>query len=213
MSKVKNVDDYIKEVSIIHNYYYDYSLVLYINAHTKIKIICPIHGIFEQEPLNHKRYGCKKCGKLLDEKVVLNRCTKIHGDRYDYSKFKYIGMYNNSTIICKIHGEFEQQVINHLAGKGCQKCAPNYKKDKKTILNKLNKVHNNKYDYSLSIFNRTKDIIKIICPLHGEFEQILNNHLRGNGCPLCDESKGERAVESYLIEHDIIFERQKKFEG
>lgn len=213
MSHVKDAAEYITEVSIIHNNYYDYSLLIYINAHTKIKIICPLHGVFEQTPINHKHCGCKKCGKLLDENVVLNRCINIHGDRYDYSKFKYTGMYNNSTIICKIHGEFEQQVINHLSGKGCKKCASNFKKDKITILEKLNKVHNNKYDYSGSIFNRTKDTIKIICPLHGEFEQNLNNHLRGSGCSLCDESKGERAVESYLIEHNIIFERQKKFDG
>ena len=30
-----------------HNNFYDYSLVEYKNQKTKIKIICPIHGIFE----------------------------------------------------------------------------------------------------------------------------------------------------------------------
>ena len=211
MSDTRNIDDYIKEVSVKHNYYYDYSLVSYVNAHTKIKIICPLHGVFEQEPLNHKRCGCRKCGKLLNEKIILNRFLNIHGDKYDYSKFKYLGMYQKSTMICSIHGEFEQLTVNHLIGKGCPKCASNVKKDSNYILEKIKNIHNDKYDYSLSNFKRTKDKIKIICPTHGLFEQILNNHMRGNGCPLCDESKGERCVERYLIDNNIIFERQKKF--
>jgi hypothetical protein len=212
MSKKKNIDDYIREVSIKHNFYYDYSLVCYKNAHTKIKIICPSHGIFEQTPINHKRYGCKKCGKLLSDMEILNRFKKIHGDKYDYTNFKYNGMYGKSHINCPKHGNFEQTNLNHLSGKGCPKCATNYKKDTNEIIKKLNLLHNNKYDYSLSKFKRTKDIISIICPKHKKFEQTLNNHLSGHGCPLCDESKGEKIIEKYLIENNIIYERQKTFE-
>ena len=29
---------------------YDYSLVDYVNSQTKVKIICPIHGVFEKTP-------------------------------------------------------------------------------------------------------------------------------------------------------------------
>jgi len=212
MSKKRDVDKYIMEVSIKHNFYYDYSLVDYKNAHTKIKIICPIHGIFNQTPINHKRCGCKRCGKLLNEIDIINKFKKIHGDKYDYTNFKYRGMYNKSQIRCLIHGDFEQITLNHLIGKGCPKCAPNCKKNKDEIIKKLNTVHNNKYDYSLSEFNRTRDKILIICPKHKEFKQMLNNHLRGHGCPFCDESKGERVIEKYLINNNIIFERQKKFE-
>ena len=212
MSKKKNINDYINEVSLKHNFYYDYRLVFYKNAHTKIKIICPRHGIFEQTPINHKRYGCKKCGKLLNDIEILDRFKKVHGNKYDYRNFKYNGMYNKSYITCFKHGDFEQATLNHLSGKGCPKCATNYKKEKNEIIKKLNLLHNNKYDYSLSEFNRTKDIISIICPKHKKFEQTLNNHLSGHGCPFCDESKGERIVEKYLIENNIIYERQKTFE-
>ena len=38
-----------------------------------------------------------------------------------------------------------------------------------------------------------------------------NNLLRGFGCPKCKKSKGEQAVEEYLIAHNIVFETQKRF--
>jgi hypothetical protein len=121
-------------------------------------------------------------------------------------------MCNKSIITCREHGDFEQIVLNHLAGKGCKKCPENSKKEKIEILEKLNLLHNNKYDYSLSDFKRTRDSILIICPKHKEFKQTLNNHLSGRGCPFCDESRGERVIEKYLIENNIVYERQKKFE-
>jgi hypothetical protein len=46
----------------IHNNKYIYDLVEYINSYTAVKIICPIHGVFEQRPDNHKSgKGCPKC--------------------------------------------------------------------------------------------------------------------------------------------------------
>jgi len=212
MSKITDTVKYINEVSKFHNFYYDYSLVIYKNAHTKIKIVCPIHGIFEQTPHNHRRYGCGKCGKLLNEIEVLKRIKKIHGDKFGYENFKYTGMNNKSIITCKIHGDFSQIVLNHLKGKGCSKCAKNYKKTKNQIVKKLNIIHNNKYDYSMLNFKTVKDNVIIGCPKHDIFTQILNNHLRGHGCPLCNDSKGEKAIEKYLIENKIKFQRQKKFE-
>lgn len=55
----------------------------------------------------------------------------------------------------------------------------------KEFIDKANKVHNNKYDYSKSIYINSSKKIIIICPEHGIFEQIANNHLRGLGCPKC----------------------------
>ena len=55
-------EEFIKKAREIHGDKYDYSLVDYKNAHTKIKIICPIHGEFEQAPFNHLNgKGCLKC--------------------------------------------------------------------------------------------------------------------------------------------------------
>jgi len=55
--------NFVEKANKIHNNKYDYSLVEYINSKSKIKIICPIHGVFEQTPAKHLMgRGCQKCG-------------------------------------------------------------------------------------------------------------------------------------------------------
>ena len=49
--KLNKCELFIKKSIKIHRNKYGYSLVKYINAKTKIKIICPKHGIFEQKPI------------------------------------------------------------------------------------------------------------------------------------------------------------------
>ena len=89
---------FIEKSLLIHGDFYNYSLVEYKSSREKVKIICPIHGEFEQTPENHLRgSGCQKCGKekyskslslKLDE--FLKRATELHGDFYDYSLVKNI---------------------------------------------------------------------------------------------------------------------------
>lgn len=65
---------------------YDYSLVNYINAHTKIKIICPEHGIFQQTPNNHlKGTGCPICKKSKGENLLIS-IFKILNINFEYQK-------------------------------------------------------------------------------------------------------------------------------
>ena len=62
MSKKVTTEIFIEKAKAIHGDKYDYSLVDYKNAKTKIKIICPIHGVFEQTPNSHLNgRGCSKC--------------------------------------------------------------------------------------------------------------------------------------------------------
>jgi hypothetical protein len=59
----------------------------------------------------------------------------------------------------------------------------------KEFIIKANLKHDNKYNYSKSIYSTGKDKIIIICPLHGEFEQIANTHLCRSGCFHCGINK------------------------
>jgi len=83
-------------------------------------------------PLNHIYHGkgCPKCGRetlrkklTLPQENFIERAHQIHGNKYDYSKTKYTGMYNPITVICPKHGEFEQKAIYHILGFGCRKCS------------------------------------------------------------------------------------------
>ncbi len=103
-------ETFINKAISIHCNKYDYSLVEYINTNTKVKILCKIHGEFEQLPINHYKQNypnCCKNAKITNDKFI-ERSKKIHGDKYDYSNVEYIHISKPVKIICKVHGEFEQ---------------------------------------------------------------------------------------------------------
>ena len=219
----KNIKEiqFKEKASNIHNNFYDYSLVNYRKVRIKLDIICPIHGVFKQEMHDHlKGRGCKKCyiaSKILNQSKVIETFISIHGDKYDYSNFKYRGWNVKSDIICPIHGIFKQSYNNHYKKKGCPSCGNNsssvkQKSNTKEFIEKANIKHNNCYNYSkVKYINSTTKVI-IICPLHGDFKQIPNNHLIGKGCPVCKQSKGEKKISQYLDRYNINYETQKSFE-
>jgi very-short-patch-repair endonuclease len=211
--KVPTTEDFIINANTKHNNKYDYSLVDYIGSHIKIKIICPIHGEFEQTPTNHTQgQGCPKCnGKQLTQSEILDKFKKIHRNRYDYSLVKYINNKKEITIICPVHGIFYQTPQNHLAGYGCQICGGSNKKTLDEFILQASKIHNNKYDYSSVNYVNARTKIEITCPNHGIFTQKPTHHLSGVGCPYCKESRGEKVINEFLIENNINFERQYKF--
>ena len=124
--------------------------------------------------------------KKLTIKEFIQKARQIHGSRYDYSKVNYINNHTKIIIICKKHGEFLQTPNNHLSRNNCPKCKYNNARlTKQEFINKANKVHNNKYNYSKTkIINFITSII-IICKKHGEFLQTPGKHLHGRGCFVC----------------------------
>ena len=66
MANRKTTAQFISEAIAVHGDKYDYSKVQYINGHTNIRIICPIHGEFTQIANTHlqAKYGCSKCARL-----------------------------------------------------------------------------------------------------------------------------------------------------
>ena len=104
-------DQFIKKAIKKHNGYYDYSLVKYIDSKTKVKITCPQHGVFEQQPNNHlhgqRCIGCMgdavRKARCSSTELFIKKSQKIHGDLYDYSKVDYIRSNIKINILCKKH--------------------------------------------------------------------------------------------------------------
>jgi hypothetical protein len=129
-------NEFISKANNVHKNYYDYSLIAYINAKTKIKIICKIHGEFEISPNNHLRgKGCAKCGilsstlskrKSFDE--YFKEFANIFADKYDYSHVKWEGACKPIDVKCKKHGFFSIIPYVHKTGKECPKCSNQYSK-------------------------------------------------------------------------------------
>ena len=53
------------------------------------------------------------------------------------------------------------------------------------FIQRSNKIHKNKYNYSKTEYISSTEKVKIICPIHGEFLQTTRTHLAGHGCPKC----------------------------
>jgi hypothetical protein len=121
-----------KRLIKIHQGKYDYSLVdkEYTNMRDKQKIICPVHGEFEQNLEMHQKQGCPKCGFIrigdalrLPQQEWIEKARKVHGDKYDYSLADYQSAYKKVKIICPKHGVFEQTASSHTNRKnGCPRC-------------------------------------------------------------------------------------------
>ena len=210
--------DLIEKYQNKHGIRYDYSEFEYIDSKTKSIIICSIHGRFKQLPKNHLNgQGCKKC--YIDKKSItfeefIKRGNKIHNCKYDYSEFEYKNFRTKSIIICPIHGRFEQLPNNHVnMEQGCDKCVrENVRVDFKHFLTKSIECHGDKYTYPYNVNFRFNSKTTIICPIHGRFEQLPNNHYNlGHGCSSCKESKGENIIDGYLSTHMIDYMREYKF--
>lgn len=219
MTQKERTKKFIEKARKVHNDKYDYSKVEYINAYTKVCIICPIHGEFWMSPSNHctksNNCECPKCsGRYMDTLYFIEKARKIHGNKYDYSKVEYINSQVKVCIICSEHGEFWQTPNKHLIGHGCAQCHEDNKKyyklsNTEEFIKKARKIHGDKYDYSKVEYINNHTKVCIICPEHGEFWQIPSNHLRYKGCPKCKSSHLQTKVRKILNKNKINFEEEK----
>lgn len=213
-----NTDRFIEKAKGVHGARYDYSKVEYVNAKTKVCIICTEHGEFWQTPNHHLiGCGCPKCGidkikmkNSSNKEEFIKKARKVHGDKYDYSKVSYVNEKTKVNIICKKHGVFEQIPWSHLKGANCPNCANEKISNVKKIQNeewieRAKKVHYGKYSYNLCNYNGYYKKVIITCPIHGNFEQLAYNHLQGKGCPKCKRSKLEIEIEEFLKENNIKY--------
>lgn len=185
--------EFVAKAKSTHGDRYDYSQANYLGQRIKAKILCPVHGEFWQNPIDHTRgSGCPKCkgtriseSKRAGSESFISQAQKTHASRYSYSQVTYRNNRTPVKIICAEHGLFWQNPLNHVRGAGCPACAGNRRGTTENFIRKSVLVHGEKYDYSGVIYQSSKCLINIICPTHGIFEQSPGNHLMGKGCPKC----------------------------
>lgn len=187
--KDKKQEIFLFRAKEVHADRYDYSPTEYLGVKNTVTIICKEHGPFIQRPDAHlSGAGCPTCAKTARRKApegFISDAKRVHGDTFDYSLSSYTSSHVKVKIICKTHGIFEQTPANHLTGFGCGRCAGNVTKTTEEFIIGSKAFHGEKYDYSLAEYTKAHDKVKIICKLHGVFEQSPDNHLHGKGCPVC----------------------------
>lgn len=149
---------------------------------------------------------------MMNTAQFINRARAVHGDKYDYSKTNYTGIFNKVVIICSNHGEFEQVPNGHVnARRGCKRCGVDRQvglrtDSKEKFIEKAVNIHGDRYDYSRVEYKTARKPVEIICKLHGSFNQTPDNHLRGGkGCMTCgwDKIASERRKSVNQIIEDM----------
>ena len=114
----------------IFNNKYEFDFTNFKNTHSIIDVKCLTHGWNKQILKNLlSGHGCRKCSYLAisdkqksDFNNVISKFKNVHGNKYEYSKFKYSNDRTNSVIVCPYHGDFYQSPWTHSKGHGCQSC-------------------------------------------------------------------------------------------
>jgi hypothetical protein len=206
---------FIEKSVKLHGDRYSYINVNYVNAKKKVKIMCQEHGEFEQTPDKHLNtiHCCPVCNLNRKKKAINNVRGKKPIESYEtfliklYNKFPEVsiklvdnwsGITKTNVIVnCEIHGEKTvncEHLISSLRVYSCSNCASenrtkNKCHDKCSIVTEL-KTKCGDYEYIFPVDYKTKrDKIKVICPIHGEFNRSVQKLLSGQYCSRCRVDK------------------------
>jgi phage FluMu protein Com len=190
----RTTKQFIEEARLVHENKYDYSKTIFKTVKDKVIIICPIHGEFEQLPLNHlSGKGCRQCSIDKRKKIKIKKHRESitykdflkeiqikYGNKFDYSNTEYINTSTKIRVRCKkCNKVFEVFPYNHFVAGTCPFCKQKEREEKF-----FESVKDRNYDYSKAHYVNSRTKIEIICPKHGSFFQTPKNHLEQE-CPEC----------------------------
>lgn len=229
LSKRATYSEYLKKFEKVHRDKYIYpnnDPTWRPGTHTKLLIICRIHGEFLQSFNSHlSGSGCPNCFNENQTKTYsdwLHDFTRVHDDRYKYPS-TISGQINAKTkiiITCKVHGGFQQSLDKHSQGKHCPKCACETNglaltKNHENWLKDFKAIHGDRYEYPKEGIVGKGTKITIVCKEHGEFTQTPASHLRGCGCPTCFYriSKANLEIAEFIETLGIAVEKEVRIDG
>ena len=111
-----STEEFIKVSNAVHNGYYDYSRVNYVNNRKKVCIICPEHGEFWQQPSHHMNgHGCPKCYKSKLESDIIE-LLENNSVKYEYNhRYSFLDNLQLDFYIPELKIAIECQGVQHFA--------------------------------------------------------------------------------------------------
>ena len=198
----KSKKNFFEEGPKIHNNFFTYGNVVYIDTITPVLITCPIHGDFLQKPIKHitGKQGCNKCGEKrtadgqrMGKDEFIRRSIEKHGhEHYGYHLVdNYINCDTNVEIFCNVcKKSFQQTPYNHIHRSGCTDCGII---KRATLMKQLASErfwtvakNDERFDFSKFVYDKASTKSIAICKkCYEPFTISPNNYLRGKGCPTC----------------------------
>lgn len=161
-----------------------------------------------------KSLGIFQRSQKWDKDSFLKYARLIHGNDYSYEKVNYVNFTTPIIIHCNYHNfDFLQTPQKHLRGQGCPKCIGRGRTIQ-DFIEEARLIHGDRYDYSQIKSLVYGQKVPFFCKKHKEsFMMTPSKHLGGEGCPLCNTSKLELKVISYLKKNtNFKFETQHMFD-
>jgi hypothetical protein len=157
--------------------------------------------------------------RKLSELEVITKFISVHGNRYDFSKFRYEGDSTKGIVLCPKHGEFLATPNNLKNGMGCYFCAKEKIGNGNIIsfsecISQIEKNQGIRYSFIEDTYRGTSKLMDMVCPEHGLFKRkpiyLITTMY---GCPHCISkiSLGEKRVYSFLKTRGYNFSTQKRF--
>ena len=186
----------------------------------KIKHKCTRNHIYEQRPKDHlKGQGCPKCSNNYSytSEEYYSLCKE---NDLDLPTENYIDTKTKIKHMCSKCGNIYEQTPNkHLIrGHGCPKCgrikmiiSRAGKNKKKTPQEYYNECKSKGLDLPIEKYINNSIKIKHKCSKGHIYKQEPASHLQNYGCPICNESHGEKYIRNYLDKYFIKYIPQKKF--
>lgn len=190
-----------------------------ITSHDYVDFVCPTCSkIYSSKLYSHQKgAGCISCAQKRNAKKQIKRNYPFMNEiRPDYQEKIRNGEITSQVkvpFICKEHGEYWQTLNNH-SKYGCPDCG----EIKRVISARRKDYHfmsEIRSDYQEKIANgeiNSFDKIPFICEEHGEYWQELNNHNKGQGCPLCRVGWSPYSLYEFLqtiTDNIIVNDRQQ----
>lgn len=129
-------------------------------------------------------------GKKISINEVIEKCKKVHGNKYDYSETVYIDSKTPLAIKCRIHGVFHQLLCNHLKGCGCPSCGGNKRMTNSEYIKTLKEKctdENISFEKVKYVNNHTP--IVITCKKHGDWDVWPTSLIKNIECPECQKNR------------------------
>lgn len=191
----------------------------YVNNKTKIRFKCSKGHIYFQRPDHHlNNHGCKLCATIK----LSNKRRKTAKEYIQECKEKGLDLpiepyVNSRTKIkhkCKkCNNVYSQKPSNHLSDHGCPKCATDNLANirRKSQERYIKECKDKGYDLPIEEYVNAYTKINHKCSKGHVYEQTPNDHLHNKGCPVCNESHGERFIRNYLDKNNIKYISQRNF--
>ncbi len=194
--KKLTTEEFIKKAREVHGDRYDYSKVEYVNASTKVCIICKEHGEFWQKPSPHTAgHGCAKCASDINAaKMRFWTEEKCREAASRYSEMKAFRIESKDAYNAAMkHGWLKDYTWLSYKIDISQKSKQRHIYSQEEIIERLRSLFGNRYSYEKVEYKAMKVPITLVCHEkdangveHGEFSMRPDNIFSGKqGCPKC----------------------------